>query len=174
MKAMDRGEELGARAVVRMQGTWVIAVALSLVLVCGGCVLPAPHTRVHAYGVTGRIVDATRDDPVPGASVRGLDWADGCARSDSRGEFRLRAKRGWHGAYFVGPICLSLLPDWDVTAPSREIEVSAPGYVARVFAIRNYRASGSDVVVGQIDGAYLKVEHLELSPATEGISALGD
>jgi hypothetical protein len=64
----------------------------------------------------------------------------------------------------VGPICLSLLPDWDMTAPDREIQVSASGYVTRVCSIRSYAAAGSNVVAGEIVGAYLRVGQLELTP----------
>ena len=147
-----------------MRASLFTAVALLLAVSCGGCILPVPHQRVHAYGVTGQVVDAIDCSPVPGALVTGLDYANGLAHADSRGEFRLRATRGWHGAYFVGPICLSLLPDWDTTAPDREIQVSAPGYVTSLFAVRSYAAAGSNVVAGEIVGAYLEVGQLELTP----------
>ena len=57
-----------------------------------------PHTRVHAYGVTGQVVSATTQEPLDGASVIAMDQPDHPAQCDRAGRFRLHPKRGWYAA----------------------------------------------------------------------------
>lgn len=151
-----------------MRASFSIAIVGFFALDCGGCILPVPHTRVHAFGVIGQVVNATDHSPVRSASIASIDEPTQTAIGDRTGGFRLHARRGWHGAYFIGPISLSLLPDWDLTAPERDIGVSAPGYVPQIFAVRSYPASGSNVLVGQKIGAYLRVGQLEITPQPRG------
>ena len=74
-----------------------LAALLGCVVVgCGGCILPVPHTRVHAYGVTGQVVSATTQEPLAEASVTAMDQPDPPAHCDKAGRFRLQPKRGWH------------------------------------------------------------------------------
>jgi hypothetical protein len=54
-----------------------LAALLGWVVVgCGGCILPVPHTRVQAYGVTGQVVSATTQAPLAEASVIAMDQPD--------------------------------------------------------------------------------------------------
>lgn len=131
---------------------------------CGGCILPVPHTRMHAFGVTGQVVSATTDDPVANASVTSIEQPQDQAQCDRSGRFRLHPKRGWHAAYCIGPICESLLPGWDMTYPGRAIRVSAPGYATADFAVSIFTHYGTNEVTGELAGAYLKVAQLKLHP----------
>ncbi len=82
----------------------------------------------------------------------------------------LHPKRGWHGAYCIGPICESLLPGWDMTYPGRTIRVSAPGYATADFSISIFSHDGTRSAV-DLDGAYLKVTQLELHPLSHPLPA---
>lgn len=135
-----------------------------LVVFCSGCILPVPHQRVHVYGVTGQIVSAADHTPIAGALVIGEEIPAVTAHSDAKGTFWLRPVRGWHGAYFVGPITLSLLPDWDMTYPGRGLRVSAPGYAATSFVIDAYPRTNSPAVAAKLVGAYLHAGQLRLVP----------
>lgn len=134
------------------------------VLMCSGCILPAPHTRVHAFGVAGQVVSSVDRSPVEGVTVVSTREPVVTANGDHLGFFRLPPKRGWHGAWMIGPICHSLLPHWCVTEPGRELCVSAPGYSATNLSV--YAGpGGSDHVGAEKSGAYLKIQQLELVPA---------
>jgi len=141
---------------------------IGLVVVnCGGCILPVPHTRVHVFGVTGQVVSAADHTPVRGASIASVDEPTEKAHCDSAGNFRLHARRGWHAAYLIGPICESILPGLDVTNPGREIRLSAPGYVTRHITVGAFPQVRDDGVTGQPVGAYLSVGQLDLSSSPE-------
>ena len=134
---------------------------------CGGCILPVPHTRVHAFGVTGQVVSVVDHSPVGGASIASIDEPTETAHCDSGGNFRLRARRGWHAAYQVSPICQSLLPGWDLAYPGREIRVSASGYLTKEFSITAFPGGRDHEVTGEMAGAYLKAGQLELALAED-------
>lgn len=121
-----------------------------------------PHTRVHAYGVTGLVVSATTQEPLADASVIAMDQPGRAAHCDKTGRFRLHPKRGWHAAYCIGPVCESLLPGWDVTYPGRCIQVSAPGYATADFRVGAFARDGTNAVTGELAGAWLKAAPLEL------------
>jgi hypothetical protein len=101
-----------------------VVVASSL----AGCVLPVPHRRVHVRGIEGKVIDASTRSPLAGAKITDLRSGSLLATTDRAGEFKVRAKRGWHGAYLYGPISYSLLPHFDMTYPAPAIRVSAEGY----------------------------------------------
>ena len=147
---------------VGLKSSQRIAVALSLAACCGGCIIPVPHQRVHVYGVSGQIVSAADQTPISDASVSSPDVPEVTAQSDTLGAFRLRPVRGWHGAYCVGPICLSLLPGWDVTYPGRKIQVSAPGYRTASFTIEAWVPPDGSKIAAEIAGAYLHTGQLQL------------
>ena len=136
----------------------------SVAIGCGGCILPVPHTRVHAYGVTGQVVSATTQEPLANASIIATDQPDQPARCDKAGRFRLHPKRGWHAAYCIGPVCESLLPGRDVTYPGRCIRVSAPGYATADFRVGAFARDGTNAVAGDLAGAWLHAAPLELLP----------
>lgn len=142
-----------------------VLVAALLALGSNGCLVPVPHTRVHAYGVKAQVVSAADGRPVTNAIIASVGWPAATARADRQGRFRLPAKRGWHGAYCIGPICLSLLPGWDVTWPLREISISAPGYETTLLSIGPAHGEPGAQVPAVVAGAYLKAERLELMPA---------
>lgn len=99
-----------------------------LALVLSGCVVPLPHRRVHAFGVAGRVLDFQSRSPVKAARIEAADDRTKVAFSDARGSFMLPPVSGWHGAYFIGPIGLSLFPALDMPSMSRAIAISANGY----------------------------------------------
>ena len=107
-----------------------IAPVLALLL-CAGCIMPIPHRRLHAYGVKGQIVNASDQRPIADALVTCNVQKKRDAKTDTTGQFTLRPAYGWHGAYVIGPINLSLLPGWDMTYPGSTFEVFAPGFQRR-------------------------------------------
>ena len=111
-----------------------IASILTLLL-CAGCIMPIPHRRVHAYGVDGRVVDALALNPLTNAVVSTRFMRKQECRTDSNGQFAIRPVYGWHGAYLISPISLSLFPSWDVTFPERDIVITAPGYITESFLV---------------------------------------
>jgi len=147
-----------------MKIRWQAGITVLLAVLCIGCVVPVPHPRVHAYGVDGQIVSAADGAPIAGASVSSVDRLVPIASTDTQGRFRVHARYGWHGAYFIGPICLSLLPGWDVTRPSRDIMVSASGYRSAEFVVETWPAEGTGRVRAQILGANLQAGQLRLVP----------
>ena len=118
---------------------------------CGGCILPVPHMRVHACGIKGQVVDAIDHSPISNAIITPVDNSPKVARSGTNGDFCLRPTRGWHAAYVIGPISLSILPGWDLTSPSRDVHVSAQGYEAKVFPIRGVRCGVAYLNAGQLE-----------------------
>lgn len=132
---------------------------------CGGCIVPVPHWRVQAYGVTGQVVNASDSRPIGGALVASVDEARQTTHSDRDGKFRLRAKRRWHALYFIGPISQSLLPDWDVTPRARGIRVSAPGHLTTEFSIAGFRDGHGHDVPAVTAGAYLHAGQFALAAA---------
>ncbi len=141
------------------------AVVGVLVVGGGGCVVPVPHTRAHEYGVTGQVTGAIDCKPVGGASVVSIDEPTETALCDGDGNFRLRPRRGWHAAYLIGPDSLSVLPAWDITAPVRQVRISAPGYMTADFSVGTFPDGSSHHAVAEVAGAYLRAGRLELVPA---------
>jgi len=149
---------------VGMTIRWQLGVLVLVALSCTGCVVPIPHPRVHAYGVAGQVVSAADNCPIIGASVRSVHYPQLNVRTNPEGTFRLPAKYGWHGAYFIGPICLSLFPGYDMTPPSTRIDVSAPGYQSAQFTIGRRLSEGPDMMPPQRDRHYLQSGPLILVP----------
>jgi hypothetical protein len=115
-----------------MKRTHVIAL-LPLMLIASGCIVPIPHRRLHAYGVRGSVVDARSNEPIPTAIVaRGTNLHESVTCNAS-GEFEIKPVHGWHGAYLIGPISLSLFPGFDIAAPCATVSASAPGYPQQTF-----------------------------------------
>jgi len=141
-----------------MRAKLATAIVGLIVVVCNGCLLPVPHTRVHILGVDGQVVSALDRRPLGSASVASIDEPTETARCDSNGFFRLRPRRGWHAVYLVSPICESLLPGFDMAYPGREIQVSVPGYVTTNFGVST----------NLISGAYLHAGQLLLTPVEQG------
>lgn len=101
---------------------------LTLALFIAGCVLPVPHRRMHRAGFQAEVVDGTTSLPVRGAEVISPQEDRVFAKSDSKGNFEISARYGWHGAYLVGPISYSLFPYFDIPSPRPLLRVEAPGY----------------------------------------------
>jgi hypothetical protein len=104
-------------------------IAGSLILV--GCVLPIPHRRLHSGGIEATIIDAKTASPVTGAKVLTHDGSRVLAEVDSKGQFKISPKYGWHGAYLVGPISYSLLPHFDIPYPHPPLRIDSEGYQSR-------------------------------------------
>lgn len=145
-----------------------LVLAILLISSCTGClILPIPHTRLHAYGVRGRVVDAITGKPVQNATIRAyfgdtLETDEGAAvKSDAAGRFRVDPKKGLHGAYMIGPVSQSLWPGWDATGTDRKITIGAPGYSEQTFTIAGNRRDGS--VEATVDGDCLVAGDLPLS-----------
>ena len=147
-----------------------ISIAIFFTFFCSGCFIPVPHRRLHVYGVMGQIVSATDNQPVAGASIYDSHDPTATVCSDAEGNFRLRAQYGWHGAYCIGPISLSLLPGWDRTGPYRKINVTASGYQPAEFAIGAGMQNTNQPT--KITGAYLQAGQLQLVPRlqSDGVS----
>jgi hypothetical protein len=107
---------------------WLLKPVVVLACSLTGCVIPVPHRRVHVEGIEGKVIDARTQYPIEGARVTNLQIGSLLAMTDRVGEFKVRAKGGWHGAYFYGPISYSLLPHFDMAYPAPAIRVAAEGY----------------------------------------------
>lgn len=159
--------------------TWLAALGV----LAGGCLngcllLPIPHTRLHAYGVQGRIVSSVNETAVAGASILSEDDSTAHCRSDATGAYRLPPLYGWHGAYFIGPISLSLLPGWDVTSPERTFRISAPGYSDATYTARAregneafFSEKPASRIPADLDGDWLHAGTLKLTPLPGNESA---
>jgi len=113
-----------------------ISILMLVAGACSGCVIPIPHRRLHAYGVRGRVLDVDSHRPIKHASV--VSWERNGhpqVMTNAEGEFEIQPVHGWHGALFIGPICLSLFPGFDITAPCQNVYVSAHGYQAESFFV---------------------------------------
>jgi len=99
-----------------------------MVLVATGCFIPAPHERLHEFGVAGTILDSESHAPIRGAKIQSSGDQTKAVFSDANGSFKLKPVYGWHGAFFVGPTCESLLPGFDMPSGARTIVVTAEGY----------------------------------------------
>ena len=109
--------------------------ALAVALLSSCIVLPIPHQRVHSYGVKGQVIDAHNAQSVSHATIISPPDEKYLVTTDSTGHFSVKPTYGWHGAYLVGPISLSLLPGWYMTSPSRKFGVLATGYEARDISL---------------------------------------
>ena len=137
---------------------------LLLAALCTGCIMPIPHRRVHSYGVEGRVCDASTSSPIVGAVVTSNDQKHRETKTNDKGEFSLRPAYGWHGAYVIGPISLSLLPCWDITFPGTAIDVTATGYQSEHFRVVDIK--------GTHKGTRLKAGDLCLKPIGTDTNAL--
>lgn len=130
-----------------------VILSLLLATLCTGCIIvPIPHRRLHGYGVRGSVVDAGSGRPIPYAAVSGVARTQTVICS-ATGDFVIAPVHGWHGAYLIGPISLSLFPGWDMTAPWAALYVTAGGYVPETFQ-----------VTGKIQGESIEVRPLRLRP----------
>ena len=121
-----------------------------LAIVLSGCVVPVPHRRVHAFGVTGRLLDSQSRSPVKAARVEAVEDRTNVALSDARGSFVLPSVYGWHGAYFIGPIMLSLFPALDMPSMSRTISISANGYRSVTIPFASRSTENPNIRAGDI------------------------
>jgi len=97
-------------------------------LLSGCIILPIPHKRIHQYGVTGQVIDARSETPVQRAIIRAADKPNEVILADEKGYFTIKPVFGWHGAYYISPIVLSLFPAMDMPSIDRTLKVQAPGY----------------------------------------------
>jgi hypothetical protein len=95
------------------------------------CVIPTPHRRIHWYGVKGQLLDSLTKQPVVAASIRATPEGKRVSISDAKGRFVIEPIYGWHGAYLIGPISLSLFPGFDMPGSSRYFHVTADGYESK-------------------------------------------
>ncbi len=94
--------------------------AFCLSVVFSGCILPIPHTRTHAPAISGTVISEKTRNPVQNAVVKDVLFGVETT-TDQLGRFSLPGVKRWHGAYFVGPISLSLFPSFDVAWPKRSV-----------------------------------------------------
>lgn len=152
-------------------GTALRVVFVLMLLPATGClVLPVPHTRLHAHGTEGRIVDED-GKPVPNATITSSSvWTKAnplTTVTDENGCFFLEPVRKWHGAVFWGVIgcSFSFLPKGPCACPisDQDVEVRADGFAGQnihamedmgtpLFAgsfgrDKNWRATGDIVLV---------------------------
>jgi hypothetical protein len=121
-----------------------------------GCLLPIPHPRLHEFGVAGRIVDSESHRPIKGAEVHAVDDPAKGTVTNADGLFRLKPVYGWHGAYFIGPMSLSLLPRFEVPGYTRIIRITAIGYHGITHSAAQLTQSGEYI---QMPDVSLKRQH---------------
>ena len=124
----------------------ICALFLSM-LPLAGCVLPVPHRRLHQLGVSGRILDSKSRAPVNAARVTAGETT---TFSLSNGSFSVPPVYGWHGAYAIGGIGVSLLPGFDVPSMSRPVTFAAHGYRSSTITAKTGRTSDGYIRVGDI------------------------
>jgi hypothetical protein len=107
-----------------------------------GCLLPIPHPRLHEFGVVGRIVASESKLPIKGAEVHPVDDPAKETVTNAGGVFRVKPVYAWHEAYFIGPICLSLLPGFDVPGFTRVTLITANGYQGITHSAEQLTQSG--------------------------------
>ena len=124
----------------------ICALLLSM-LSLAGCVLPVPHRRLHQLGVSGRILDSRSRAPIKEARVTSCETT---TFSHSDGSFAVAPVYGWHGAYAIGGIGVSLLPGFDMPSPSRPITVTAHGYQSSTITAKTATTAEAYIRVGDI------------------------
>lgn len=124
---------------MKLRPLYLFAVSVA----CSSCVVPIPHRRVHVVGVTGLVVSADSGQPISTATVVAGNVREP-ARTDKDGKFTIQPIMGWHGARFVGPISLSLLPAFDLPEYVWDLRVSAPGFQAKSFVVPRGRGFNLD------------------------------
>lgn len=107
-------------------------------LFCTGCIVPIPHQRFHTFGVTAELKDKDTGRPIPDAIIFSLDSDKEFVKTNESGSFKLPPIYKWHGAYFIGPISLSMFPGFDISSPYREFLIYAPGYRVKKSSTRRY------------------------------------
>ena len=119
-----------------------------LLLATKGCfIIPIPHTRLHAYGVKGRIVDIN-GNPVPSATITQDVWLNKKreTNTDMDGHFEIKPLEARHGAFYIGILPLlgsgSLFPTFPTLPPLySQIYISAEGFPKQRFSNRIYPTS---------------------------------
>jgi hypothetical protein len=153
-----------------MKRAYIIAI-LPLVLFVSGCIMPIPHRRLHAYGVHGSVVCAESKEAIPDAVVALGTNLNASVACDAAGRFEIKPIHGWHGAYFIGPISLSLFPGFDMTFPHATVTATAPGYEVNMFSLADKpewlvpsttNGNGSLNVNARRNGKYIDADPLEL------------
>ena len=119
-------------------------------LTLAGCVVPVPHKRIHEFGVTGRLLDSMSRTPVKAARIEASEGRTEAALSDANGFFTLKPVYGWHGAYCIGPISLSLWPALDVPSMSRTIMITASGHRSATIRFRGPANVNACIQAGDI------------------------
>ena len=106
--------------------------SLIFILAQGCLTVPAPHRRLHAYGMRGRVVDE-KGKPIPNVTVispaRNTRLSDTAIPkrqtvTDSNGFFDLSPVLGWHGAFTFNPITgdYSTYPNFHYTFRKWELQ----------------------------------------------------
>ena len=106
----------------------LLAPALLLAFCTASCVVPFPHTRIHAPARKGRVVADDGHTPVAGAVVTSLENGKQCT-TDADGRFSLPAVKGWHGAWlFSPPLTYSIWPFRDMDGQAHRIRIESDGF----------------------------------------------
>jgi hypothetical protein len=126
---------------------FLICIVLLSAFAFSGCVVPIPHRRLHQFGVTGRVIDSESRTPLNTAQIASGDTA---TVSHSDGSFTIAPVYGWHGAYAIGGVGVSLLPGFDVPSMSRSITVTASGYRSSTIAAKIGTTADVFIRVGDI------------------------
>lgn len=99
-------------------------------LAAAGCVVPWPHTRIHAPAREGVVVAGNAQIPVAGAVVTSLENGKQCVTDDT-GRFALPAVKGWHWGKMVSPVLVySMWPFLDLANRNHRIRIEADGFAA--------------------------------------------
>ena len=171
-----------------MKKALFVILSLALLITQGCIIVPFPHTRLHAYGVQGRIVDAD-GNPVPNVTVSIPAQKAGImnvpkreAITDSDGRFKIKAVHGWHGARILvfaptgGENMASLFPFFDAFHDriglgwkNDKLRLHADGFPAQQFTPLYWEANWKKVPVNDtvfVKGKYIMASKIMLHRPT--------
>jgi hypothetical protein len=131
-----------------------LAVALSLCL--SGCI-EGPSTDARSPEVSGQIIDAKSQQPLPGVVVALHDHPAIAATSDANGHFTLRGTKNFHLFTLLG-ICSTSFPEGKYYRDT--LDVRNVGYAPLSISARQYLPAG----VTNVDGGHLTLRDIQLTP----------
>jgi len=124
---------LVVRCVMSLRHLCCLAVAC---VALSGCVVPAPSVDERSPAVSGRVVDATTQQPIKDATVVLHEHPSYKARTDKTGTYRIRARHNVQ-LFLVLGICGEEIP-WPKYYKADELDVTHPRYEPLRFQAAQY------------------------------------
>jgi hypothetical protein len=128
--------------------------ALTMTLLCSGCVLPIPSRTTMREGLTGRVIDSRTEQPISGASVSATfvsqhSRAAGTqtAATDASGVFRVPPEQMGHWGFLLSPGLSYPLPYPDRTDRphvAASVAISRAGYSPLRYTFPTLRQRTAD------------------------------